>query len=175
MAEIRKIVIEIGTTQKNATASNNAHSSSSTGGKKSVLSSKLKPSLYYENKEAEQQLLSLKTMAIQNSIQAVKQSVNLGMRRYFSLTEDYIAENTLSNISVAINKGVGLASNIIAGASAAGPAGAVVGMAAWGVTEFSNYQARMSGYYSSLNATNYNNSYERTRAGLVDNGRGTDN
>ena len=177
MAEVRKIVIEIGEMQNNQPSS----SSTSQGGgpysynTKKNLTSSIKPELYYKNKEAEQQIISLKTMAIQNTLQAIKQSVNLSTRRYFSLSEDYIGENNFNNVSTAISKVTGLASQIMVGAQIGGPIGALAGVVTWGVTESINYKARMSSYYSSLNATNYNTSYERTRAGLVDNGRGTEN
>jgi hypothetical protein len=174
MAEVRKIVIEIGEIEKNNKQTTSTPSSS-TKHKSKNLTASLKPSLYYENKEAEQQLLSIKTMAIQNTIQAIKQSVNLGMKRYFSLTEDYISENNFNNFSTAISKTTGLAAGVIAGATAGGPLGAVIGAGVWVNSEIISYRSRMSNYYSSLNATNYNTSYERTRAGLVDNGRGTEN
>ena len=56
-----------------------------------------------------------------------------------------------------------------------GPVGAAVGAVSWGVNEFIQNKANLSGYYQDLNASNFNMQFNRTRAGLIDEGRGTEN
>ena len=56
-----------------------------------------------------------------------------------------------------------------------GPTGAVIGAAGWVGSEILQNQASLSSYYSSINATSMQTEFSRTRAGLVDNGRGTEN
>lgn len=176
MAEIRKIVIEIGVSPNNNNNNGGGSSSSLTKPlKQQKFKNSLKSEMEIENEQAKQQMTSIVKMGVEKSLQIIKQSASLGMKRYFSLTEDYIGENNLNNFSTTVSKVSGLVSSIKTGFETGGAAGGIIGAVTWGVSEYIGYQSRINSYYSSLNATNYNTSYERTRAGLVDNGRGTEN
>lgn len=113
------------------------------------------------------------------ALNGLKQSGNLAISgitsRYFSLSENYMAENDYNNIMTTIGKATSLAFTIKTGASVGGAVGAVIAGAAWGAKEFISYQNRMSGYYQALNATNYQTQFDRSRLGLTNEGKGTEN
>ena len=97
------------------------------------------------------------------------------VNRYFSLSENYMAETDYNNVMTVVNKVKSFASTVSTGASIGGVAGALVAAAAWGTNEFISYQNRMSGYYQALNATNYQTQFDRSRLGLTNEGKGTEN
>lgn len=105
----------------------------------------------------------------------VTTAANSMINRYFSLSENYMAENDYNNIMTTINKGTGLFMSAKIGGSLGGVPGTIIGVAAWGANEFISYQNRMSGYYQSLNATNYQTEFDRSRLGLTNEGKGTEN
>ena len=110
-------------------------------------------------------------------------AANISASRYFSLTENYIAENDLQNFKNVtgglLRVGTSIATNAWAGMKIGGAygaaAGAIIGAATWIVNEELNYQQKMSNYYQNLNATRYQTEFDRTRAGLVNEGKGTEN
>ena len=116
------------------------------------------------------------------AMMSLNSAKNIGSRtvssitnRYFSLSENYIAENDYNNIMTTINKATSFGIAVKTGASVGGVVGAVISAAAWGTNEFISYQNRMSGYYQSLNATNYQTEFDRSRLGLTNEGKGTEN
>lgn len=118
------------------------------------------------------------TQAVNNVSKAAKSEVN----RYYTLREDYLSQKTLENVNTAVSKVQGLGMSALTGASAGsftGPVGtvvgAVVGVASWGVQEFIAMRNTGSNYYQQLNGMNFQTSFGQVRAGLVDNGRGTEN
>ena len=112
----------------------------------------------------------------------ISQSINLTMNRYFNMKEDYIGQTNFNNFMTSVNLVSSVGTSILGGAlvgSRLGVGGAVVGGAIGGLGAglnlFMGYEGKMSSYYSSLNASNYQTQFGRTRAGLTDNSRGTEN
>ena len=98
------------------------------------------------------------------------------------MPRDYLSQRTLENVNIAVSKVQGLGMAALTGASAgsfAGPvgtvAGVVVGTASWGVQELMGMRSAGSNYYQQLNGANFQIAFSQVRAGLVDNGRGTEN
>lgn len=113
----------------------------------------------------------------------VIQSVEASVNRYLTLTEDYMAQNTYNMVKISIDKANAAGTTIIGGAITGAivggfigaGVGAVIGTVGLGVSEFINYQSRMSGYFRALNASNIEMNYARKRAGLMDGSKGTEN
>ena len=111
------------------------------------------------------------------------EATNYSISRSFRLTEDYLSQNTFNNIQTMLSKASGLAGNMIAGAtigSAIMPgAGTIVGLATGLATfipsEIISGASNLSQHHSAINAATYQSEFSRQRAGLTDNGRGTEN
>lgn len=173
MAETRTITIELvdSTTREESGSSNDGN----TGGRGKR--KKLTP---------EEELMRAKaafwSYAAQRGSALIKQAVSSSANRYFSLTEDYIAQNTYNNITGALGEVLGAGSIIFSGykigaavSSIGGVAGGVIAAAAYvGGKTISTFN-EMSTLRQSINTNNYNMQFQRTRMGLVDNGRGTEN
>ena len=100
------------------------------------------------------------------------------MNRYFKFGEDYINQNLYENVKRSISKAsqIGGTYSAIAGMAASGNAvGAGIMAISSVISEGMQYYQRMSSYYQSLNATNYQTGFSATRAGLVNDSRGTEN
>jgi outer membrane lipoprotein SlyB len=133
---------------------------------------------------------SVKYVASQTK-QTITTAVSMGWNRYTTLQEDYIAENRINNIETSLNTVKSISEATIQGANngaklgsaIGGPVGgaigyavgAVTGVAFWGVNQHLKNQQKLSGYYQQLNQTNFQTYLDSSRAGLVDNGRGTQN
>lgn len=113
--------------------------------------------------------------AYQQAKQMLNQTIDLSLNRYYTLTEDYLGQTNYQNIRNIYGKVTGLAASIGGGAIIGGPIGAAIGAVSWGVNQYIQNKANLSGYYQDLNAANFNTDFNRTRAGLVNEGRGTDN
>ena len=120
-------------------------------------------------------LASLKATALKG--------LNVSVNRYFSLSENYMAENDFSNFKSTIN-GLGRITGSITtfasvGFSINGPTGAAVGAIAGAIAgtanEGMNAYQRTGSYYQSINATRYQTEFDRTRMGLTNEGKGTEN
>lgn len=116
------------------------------------------------------------------AVKDVNKAAKIEVNRYFTLREDYLSQRTLENVNIAVSKVQGLGMAALTGASAgsfAGPvgtvAGVVVGTASWGVQELMGMRSAGSNYYQQLNGANFQTAFSQVRAGLVDNGRGTEN
>ena len=107
--------------------------------------------------------------------QLISQTVSLSVNRYFSLAEDYMGQNSLNNISNNLNRAANFSSALITAIQTGNPISGGLIMAGWGVSQYIQNQSNLSGYYESINASNYNTQFSRIRAGLVNNGRGTEN
>jgi hypothetical protein len=106
----------------------------------------------------------------------------MSKNRYFNMTENYILENEVNNFTTVAGNTASVVNSAIIGAkmgAAAGPGGAVAGALIGVGFNLANkaitYQGTLSNYYSSLNATNMQTEWSARRAGLWDEGRGTEN
>ena len=113
----------------------------------------------------------------------ITHTAQVSLNRYFSMSENYMAETDYQNAMTIVNKGKSfyrtISSGALAGNAVGGPMGAAVGAiisaGTWGINEYVNYQQRMSNYYQNLNATRYQTEFDRTRLGLTNEGKGTEN
>lgn len=167
MSDAKKIIIEI-------VSSSNEEINEGNNGESPLL--KLLPKeeqkKQKKKKSAEEMFLNY---AGQKAMSTLGSSISLSINRYFSLQEDYLAENLYNNIKTTLSKGTSLYGNIAAGAAVGGAVGAAVGAVTWVIGEGINQMQRYSGYYAQLNATNAQTEFSQKRAGLYDNGRGTEN
>lgn len=122
-------------------------------------------------------------------VQISKSAVNIAsdlaeinFSRYTRLSEDYMANNSISLVKNAVSQVTGFASSIISGAmagSAAGPVGAVIGAtvnaATYGIKSWIQTKEAESKFYQTLNASKSQSAFSLQRAGLTDGGRGTEN
>lgn len=103
--------------------------------------------------------------------------------RILNLRENYLAQNEYNNFKTGISKATNFlgttASGVMVGAQVGGVygaiAGGVIGAVSWGGNQITENRANLSSYYQEINTMNYNTGFSRTRAGLVDGGRGTEN
>lgn len=116
------------------------------------------------------------------SVKSVTRAAKSEINRYYTLREDYLSQRTIENVNVALNKVQTLGSSILSGASAGsfgGPVtsavGAVAGAGFWTINELIGMRSAGSNYYQQLNSANFQASFSQVRAGLIDNGRGTEN
>lgn len=103
---------------------------------------------------------------------------NFSFNRYFNFSEDYISQNLYNNVLNSINKGkqlLGTAKTVVTMAATGNVVGAVVTAGVSVINEGMQYYQRMSSHYQALNATNYQTGFSATRAGLVNDSRGTEN
>lgn len=124
----------------------------------------------------------IKADAYKNAIKQVWNTTlnvaNFSFNRYFTFSEDYISQNLYNNVLNSINKGkqlIGTAKTVAIMAATGNVVGAAVTAGVAVVNEGMQYYQRMSGYYQTLNATNYQTGFSATRAGLVNDSRGTEN
>ena len=173
MAETRKITIEIVTTEKKEESSTPTQNVEETKESGFNLRKLLHPIKNLEKATVGKNVFL--NQAYQQAKQMIVKTFNTSINRYFSLSEDYMSENSYNQVSTMISKGTSLGTAIVSGAIVGGVGGAVVSTIGWAASEFIQNQASLSSYHQSLNAANYQASFSGTRAGLVDNGRGTEN
>ncbi len=118
----------------------------------------------------------------QTAKRLIKQSVDAGINNYIALSEDYFAEQTYNNVMLGVSKMTSGMSSIVSGATAGSVAGiggmiigGIIGAVGWGASEYISYQARMGGYYRTLNASIIEKDYAKRKAGYYDGGHGTEN
>lgn len=109
-------------------------------------------------------------------------TVTSTLNRQITLNENYLAQNNLNVAKKSLSLVSSLASSIYAGGKVGaigGPVGSAIGAAiaatTWGMSQYISYQNRMSSYYQQLNSNNFNTEFSQVRAGLINNGRGTEN
>jgi len=114
--------------------------------------------------------------------QQIKTVALYEMNKYFSLTENYTAQQSMNNALTALGKVSGFGTATIGGAvtgSAAGPVGAAVGavVAAVGYTVSEGIQIyqRFDKQNRDLATMNTQSQFQLTRMGLVDGGRNSQN
>ena len=182
MAEVRKITIEIvdGGSGKGAADGTKKEKESTF---KDDLKEILHPvkTFFSNRKNGENEFLIL-NYAYNNAKSVIFSSVSATLQREFSLSENYIAQQTYANASRAIGAVESFAGSVISGALVGakfGPFGALAGSIISGtvnvVSQYNANQNRLSSYYQSLNASNYQSDFSQVRAGLIDGSRGTEN
>lgn len=102
-------------------------------------------------------------------------AINSSLNRYYALSENYMLETDITNIKTGISKATSFGTTVVSGAMVGGPWGAAIAAAGWVANEAISYNNNLSSYYTQINTNNYNTQFSRTRASLVDNGRGTEN
>lgn len=135
-------------------------------------------SLLSPTKSSEKQILAkniIVNKAIDDASSLIINGVRYAMSRRYTLSEDYIAQQEMSNTNILIDKIGSLGQAIIAGASIGGPIGAIVAGITWTATQSMEIAQRFDQAYLQVNEQNYESSFQRTRLGLNDNGRGTQN
>jgi hypothetical protein len=178
MAETRKITIEILTTTQKTDSESRVEQLEKRFEK--MLEPKGVPDSPKKKSSAKKYFMH---KAMDQSRSLITKAASATINRYFDLSEDYITENTYKNTMVIVNKTRGLATSVIGGAMSGARiggvwgavAGAAIGAIGWGGSEYIQNKAALSSYYQSINAASMQTQFQRTRAGLVDNGRGTDN
>ena len=168
MANEKRIIVEI----RSVTETKEQHQEGSV--------EKVKKNNKEENKKND--AAALMAMTGRKLADTIVNSAEVSLNRYFSMSENYMAETDYRNTMNVINKSKSFAGSVLLGAKAGaalGPHGAAVGAivmaASWVGNEAINYQQRMSNYYQNLNATNYQTEFDRTRLGLSNEGKGTEN
>ena len=117
-----------------------------------------------------------------SAVSVVSDLAEINFSRYTRLSEDYMANNSVSLVKSAVGQVTGFASSIMSGAmsgAAAGPIGAAVGAtisaATYGFKSWVQTKEAESKFYQTLNASRSQSAFSLQRAGLTDGGRGTEN
>lgn len=114
-------------------------------------------------------------MVAQRAFSLFTSTLESSANRYFYMKEDYLGEQVYRNVKSNIGKVSGAITTIAAGAKIGGGVGAAIAtvgvVANEGLSVFNKYAS----LENQMNTLNYGMEFSRTRAGLVDNGRGTEN
>lgn len=169
MAEVRKITIEIV-----------EGDGGGDDGEKTKKKKKTKEEKEKENKKKAWKQIGKN--AFNEAKEMLISGVENSLQREYTLTENYMAQTTYANAKKSISMVTSLGTTIAGAAkvgSLAGGAGIAVSVGvavvSWAFNQQIAYQTRMSSYYQSLNASNYQSDFSQIRAGLIDGGRGTEN
>ena len=180
MAETRKIVIEIldGNSKEGKKEKGSKITKDADAELKESIDNMIHPFKNTENATIGK--VAVLSYGLQQAKQLATQAFTFNIDRKLSLTENYLAQNEYNNFKTTISKAKSLAGTVGSGAITGvqlggGAVGAVVGAGTWGVGQYIENRANLSSYYQEINTTNYNSQFSRTRAGLVDGGRGTEN
>lgn len=182
MADTRNIVIEL--KLKNSNGGNSLSSKSTKGDGneefKANLTTLLHPVKTMEKNVSGKNIVV--NQAYQYAKSAIKQMVMYEINKYYSLTENYKAQQDMSNALATIGKVSNFGSTVAAGAitgAAGGPVGAAFGaiVAAVGYAANEGIQTyqRFEQQNRNLATMNVQSSFQLTRMGLIDGGRGSYN
>lgn len=117
----------------------------------------------------------LVNQAVEQAKSLLKESISSTFNRMFSLKEDYLMENDYNIAMGHISRFTSFALTTVGGYKAGGLVGAGISVAGWGLSQGINLINRREQFYQNLNASNQQMQFSRTRAGLLDNGKGTEN
>lgn len=181
MADTRNIVIEL---KASGSGSETGNSLSNENTKEENQITNL-TQLLHPVKTFEKQIIGKNIIvgqAYQYAKNAIKSSATYEINKYFSLTENYSAQQDMDNALTSIGKVVSFTTTVGSGAltgAAAGPAGAIVGAivatVGWVGNEAIQTYQRFDQQTRSLAGMNVESSFQLTRMGLVDGGRGSYN
>lgn len=118
-----------------------------------------------------------------NVVNVASELAEINFSRYTRLSEDYMANNSMSLVKSAVSQAAGFVSSaisgVMAGSAVGGPLGAMIGasinVAAYGVKSWVQTKEAESKFYQTLNASKSQSAFSLQRAGLTDGGRGTEN
>ena len=129
--------------------------------------------------ETDEKEILKKNIIVQHAINDIGQMISNGvtysLTRRLTLSEDYISQQDTNNAIYGISKLASAVTSVVAGAKIGGVAGAIVGGVVWVGTEIFNEVKRFDQSYIQLNEASEESIFQRTRLGLIDNGRGTQN
>ena len=152
--------------------------------------SKIKPNVAPEGEEKvkaktqKQGVSALGSIVANEAFKQAKTIIkNLGtysLNRYFNLTEDYLSEQTMQNVTTAIEKVTSIGTTI-AGAVTIGSSFGPVGIAltttiatvGWLINDGIEKEKRWQTARLAQNNANYNREFSAIRAGLIDGSKGT--
>ena len=181
MASSKKIVVEvIGRDIEYASAGGGTSKQVKEPGGGTNLNALMSPT-----KSSEKEAIA-KHLIIQKTYETIKnltiKNVGYIINRRNMLGEDYMAQQDISNASSTIERVSGLATSIVSGAmiGSAIPGigtaiGGLVGAFAYIGNDLTSTIQKYDQAYIQLNESNYESAFQRTRLGLNDNGRGTQN
>lgn len=115
------------------------------------------------------------SMVAQRAKEIVISTIETDASRYFYMKEDYLGETVYRNIKNNVGKAIGAVSTVAAGAKLGGAPGAAIAAVGVVVNEGISIFNKYATLENQMNTLNYGMEFSRTRAGLVDNGRGTEN
>lgn len=133
--------------------------------------------------------LGITGMVLKNATSTMYSFAMMEHNRYFTLREDYLAQNKMTQIQTQLNTAKNIGGSVISGAlsggaagMAAGPVGVAVGATlgiisstATTLTKMQSEKAqKIEQYNMQLNATNAQMNFAASRASLVNGGRGTE-
>lgn len=114
-------------------------------------------------------------MVAQRALALFASTVESSANRYFYMKEDYLGEQIYRNVKSNISKVSGAITTIAAGAKIGGAPGAVIATVGVVANEGLSIYNKFATLENQMNTLNYGMEFSRSRAGLVDNGRGTEN
>lgn len=121
--------------------------------------------------------------AVKSVVSVVSDLAEINFSRYTRLSEDYMANNSVSLVKSAVGQVTSFISSVgsaaMAGAAVGGLPGAVassaMAVATYGVKSWVQTKEAESKFYQTLNASRSQSAFSLQRAGLTDGGRGTEN
>lgn len=114
-------------------------------------------------------------MVAQRALSIFTSTVESSANRYFYMKEDYLGEQIYRNVKSNISKASGAIITIAAGAKIGGGVGAAIATVGVVANESLSVFNKYATLENQMNTLNYGMEFSRTRAGLVDNGKGTEN
>jgi hypothetical protein len=140
--------------------------------KKDTVDKELNPKETKEEKTGAEIWLN---MVAQRALSLFTATVESSSHNYFYMKEDYLGEQIYRNVKSNISKVSGSIITIAAGAKIGGAPGAVIATVGVVANEGLSIYNKYASLENQMNTLNYGMEFSRTRAGLVDNGRGTEN
>ena len=121
--------------------------------------------------------------AVKSVVSVVSDLAEINFSRYTRLSEDYMANNSVSLVKSAVGQVTSFVSSVgsaaMAGAAVGSLPGAVassaMAVATYGVKSWIQTKEAESKFYQTLNASRSQSAFSLQRAGLTDGGRGTEN
>ena len=118
-----------------------------------------------------------------SAVSVVSDLAEINFSRYTRLSEDYMANNSISLVKSAVSQATSFISSVgsaaMAGAAVGGLPGAAVSSAiaaaTYGIKSWIQTKEAESKFYQTLNASRSQSAFSLQRAGLTDGGRGTEN